>query len=387
VIKDQHSDAPLWLLALLTFCGTLAMHIFVPALPSAARDLGTRTDTIQMTVSLYILGLAFGQLIYGPLSDRLGRRPVLMAGIALYTVAGFAAAAAPNVDILIAARLFQAFGGCAGLVLGRAIIRDTAAAPEAAKRLALMSLMTLIGPGFSPFIGGVLASTSGWRSIFLCLGVFGAASFVLAALLLRETATIRRGESVRRHYKQLVLSPAFLGYAIGGACATTSMYAFIAAAPFIFTAQLHLPAHEVGMCIGLFISGTWVGTIAASKLIGRIEINRLLIGANLISVIAALGLLGVVLTHQLSVPLAVGIMFIFTFGVGIVSPISLTRALGVHPQIIGSASGLYGFAQMAVGALCAAIAGFGSDPALVVGIVLATAGILSQGAFWVARRY
>ena len=116
----------LWGLALRTFSGTLAMHIFVPALPVAGADLHASSAAMQMTVSLYIFGLALGQLVYGPLSDRFGRRPVLLGALTLYTLAGLAAALAPGVNALIAARLFQALGGCAGLVLARAIVRDTA---------------------------------------------------------------------------------------------------------------------------------------------------------------------------------------------------------------------------------------------------------------------
>ena len=122
---------PLWLLTLITFSGTLAMHIFVPALSYAADDLQASASEMQLTISLYILGLAFGQLIYGPISDRFGRRPTLIAGLILYTLAGLAALFAPDAESLIAARLFQALGGCAGLVLGRAIVRDSRAAEAA----------------------------------------------------------------------------------------------------------------------------------------------------------------------------------------------------------------------------------------------------------------
>ncbi len=169
-------SAPLWLLTLITFSGTLAMHIFVPALPEAARDLGASVGGMQLTVSVYILGLAVGQLAYGPLSDRFGRRPVLMAGLVLYALAGLAAAFAPDVHSLIVARLLQALGGCAGLVIGRAIVRDTALPQEAARRLAMMNLMVAIGPGAAPIVGGVLASSLGWRSIFFALALLGTSS-------------------------------------------------------------------------------------------------------------------------------------------------------------------------------------------------------------------
>jgi MFS transporter, DHA1 family, multidrug resistance protein len=207
---------PLWLLALFTFSGTLAMHIFVPALPHAAMDLGAGMGTMQMTVSLYILGLAVGQLMYGPVSDRFGRRPTLMAGLALHAVSGLAAALAPGAHTLIAARLFQALGGCAGLVLGRTIVRDTGSSQEAARRLALMNLMVTVGPAVAPLVGSALASTLGWRSIFFLLCAFGLANLVFTWRLLPETGqrvSHAGGATFIRHCLQLLSSPAFLGYA------------------------------------------------------------------------------------------------------------------------------------------------------------------------------
>jgi DHA1 family bicyclomycin/chloramphenicol resistance-like MFS transporter len=175
------------LLTLITFSGTLAMHIFVPALPEAARDLGASVGGMQMTVSVYIMGLAVGQLAYGPLSDRFGRRPVLMAGLTLYALAGLAAAFAPDVHSLIVARLLQALGGCAGLVIGRAIVRDTALPQEAARRLAMMNLMVAIGPGAAPIVGGALASSLGWRSIFFALALLGIVNLLFSWRLLPES--------------------------------------------------------------------------------------------------------------------------------------------------------------------------------------------------------
>ncbi|MBC9208756.1 multidrug effflux MFS transporter [Roseomonas aerophila] len=382
---------PLWLLALITFSGTLAMHIFVPALPQAGADLGASTAAMQSTVSLYILGLAVGQLAYGPLSDRFGRRPVLMGGLVLYTVSGLAAAMAPDAQALIAARLFQALGGCAGLVLGRAIVRDTAAPQEAARRLALMNLMVTVGPGLAPLVGGALAASVGWRSIFYVLCGLGVVNFLFAWKMLPETGhpgPARPGSAtLAQNYLKLIRSRAFLGYSIGGGCATTSMYAFIASAPFIFTQELHRPAHEVGIYLALLISGVWLGSMLASRLISRMPIETVLVRANWISVLAAFVLLAGTLAGQLSVPLAVGCMFLFTLGVGTAAPAALTQAISVNPQVIGSASGLYGFTQMATGALCTALAGVGRDPALAAAIILAVSGVIAQASFWLASRH
>ena len=384
---EPRPHAPLWLLAMITFSGTLAMHVFVPALPAAATDLGVGVATMQMTVSLYILGLALGQLFYGPVSDRFGRRATLMVGMTLYTVAGAAAALAPSAGALVAARLAQALGGCAGLVLARAIVRDLAAATEAARRLALMNLMVTLGPALAPLLGSALVLHLGWRSIFVLLAGLGVANLLLAWRLLPETAIIGRAidtAGLLRNYLRLLRSPAFLGYAVGGGCATTSMYAFIAVAPFVFAQQLHRPAYEVGPLLALLVLGVWIGSVLASRLVGRLPLRRLLIGANALSVLAAFLLLTVVLADRLSVAWVVLTMFLFTLGVGTAAPAALAQALGVNPIVIGSASGLYGFTQMAVGALCTALAGLGSDPALAAALVLATAGAVAQLSFWIA---
>lgn len=389
-LPPRPRHAPLWLLALVTFSGTLAMHVFVPALPVAAKSLGAGMGAMQMTVSLYILGLAAGQLVYGPLADRFGRRPVLLAGLAIYAVSGLAAAVAPDVHALIAARLFQAVGGCAGLVLGRSIVRDTAEPQEATRRLALMNLMVAVGPSVAPLIGGALATALGWRSIFYALFALGVTGFLFAWRLLPETGapgTALDGAALARNYRQLVGSRAFVGFSVGGGCATTSMYAFIASAPFIFVDQLHRPAHEAGIYLAILVSGVWLGSFLTSRLISRVRLDRLMVRSNALSVAAAFVLLGAALAGQLSVPLIVASMFLFTVGAGMASPAALTLAISVNPKVIGSASGLYGATQMAIGALCTALAGMGhGNPALAAAIVLAGAGIVAQLSFGIGLR-
>ncbi|WP_342641850.1 multidrug effflux MFS transporter [Rhodoligotrophos ferricapiens] len=381
-------SAPLWLVALVTLTGTLAMHIFVPALPSAGLELAASKSAMQMTVSLYIVGLAAGQLIYGPLSDRFGRRRVLMAGLGLYAIASLAAALASSADALIVSRLFQALGGCSGLVLGRAIIRDTGGTMDAARRLALMNLIVMVGPGLAPVVGGALATMIGWRSIFYTLCALGLLTLVLAAWLLPETSqpSKREGQSLTRNYGQLLGSRAFIGYAIGGGCATTSAYAFIASAPFIFVNQLGRPDHEIGAYLALLIFGVWLGNILTSRLISKVALDRLMITGNLVSVVAAITFLAIVLSGHLSVGGAVGCVFLFTVGAGVASPLALTKAVSVNPHVIGSASGLYGFSQMAIGAICTAVAGLGDNPALTTALVLAAAGVIGQSSFWIALR-
>lgn len=384
--------APLWLLVLITISGTLAMHMFVPALPAAATALGVDSAAMQRTISVYILGLAFGQLAYGPLSDGLGRRPLLLVGLGLYTVAGFCAVFAGDVHTLVFARLVQALGGCAGLALGRAIVRDGAKLDDAVRDLALLNLMMMVGPGFAPLIGSLISEHLGWRAIFVVLASLGAVTLLCTWRLLPETGSPTGQVSARalaRDYAQLLHSKVFLGFAIGGACMTTAIYAFIAAAPFIIGTELHRPLSEVGIYLGMLIVGMSLGNALTRRLIRSVSADRLLMVGAWLSLGSAVALLLVVASGAVSVAWIVGLVSLFAVGAGLASPAAMSRALGVDAHLVGSAAGLYGFGQMAVGALCTYAVGFGRDPALAAGVVLSTAAFLGLVAFslgMVARR-
>lgn len=375
---------PLWLLTLVTFSGTLAMHIFVPALPGAAADLGASPAAMQMTISLYILGLAFGQLIYGPLADGIGRRPTLIAGLSLYAAAGGVCALAPNVDVLLGGRLAQALGGCSGLLLGRAIVRDTGDVEDAVKRLAALALMMLIGPGLAPIIGAAWVAAFGWRSLFFALCGFGVLNIVLVCRLLPETGRPSgriHPSAVAADYRRLLSSRSFVGYAIGGGCATTTMYAFLASAPFIYVQQLHRPAHEVALYIGLLMIGMALGNMLARRLSGRMGIERLMVGANAVSVLSASVLLAWILAFGPHVAVVTGLMLVYMIGAGACNPATSMKAMSVDLSLIGSAAGLFGCVQMALGALSTMLAAHGSNPALASSLVLFGAGVIGQAAF------
>ena len=383
-------SVPIWLLVLITLSGTLGMHMFVPALPLAAVQLGTTPAAMQMTISLYIAGLAVGQLIYGPLSDAFGRRPLLLGGLALYTVAGVAAGLSSGIDALIAARLLQALGGSAGLVLGRAIVRDTVRSDEAVRKLATLNLILVIGPGLAPIVGGFVAGHTGWRVIFLLLAGLGALAFVCAGKLLPETArpTGRLSPATLVHdYRELLASRAFVGFAIGGACSTTAFYAFLAAAPFVFANQLHRPPAELGIYLALMMAGFSVGNACTGRLMRSFASERVLYGANLVSLCSAGMLLAITLGGHLGVTAVVVLLVLFTIGAGAASPVSMVKAISVDSRLTGSAAGLYGFGQMAVGALCTALVTLGDDPALTAAIVLTAMAALARGAFVVATRH
>lgn len=377
------------MLVLITISGTMAMHMFVPALPDAARGLAASTGQMQMTISVYIVGLAVGQLFYGPFSDALGRRPLLMWGLGLYTAGGIAAALAPGLPTLLAARLLQALGGCAGLALGRAIVRDTTKAEAAVGQLALLNLMIMVGPGLAPIVGGAVSAQFGWRAIFVLLAAAGAVTLWFTWRRLPETATPSGRIGVRTlvaDYRSLLASPRFVGFALGGGAATTSVYAFLSAAPFIFVNELHQPVHKVGIYAGLMVLGMAVGNALTSRLVRTTPSATLLRLGNSLSFASAIVLLAVVLTGHLSVPAAIVVMLFFTCGCGMTSPAALGKAVNVDPGLVGSAAGLYGFSQMAIGAICTTLAAVGHHPALAAATVMVVATGLSQAAFTIALR-
>ena len=380
---------PLWLIFTFVICGTLSLHIFVPALPAAARDLGVSSATIQWTLTVYVLGLAVGQLIYGPISDRFGRRPVLMAGLVLYALGSTIAGLAPGALTLIAARVVQALGGCSGLVLGRAVIRDVSAPREAAARLAWLNMFMSMAPAMASIAGGLLAAYVSWRAIFALLAAIGVLTLLAAIATLPETnPAVGRstGAGLLRVNLRLLGMPAFRVYALAGACATTSFYAFLAAAPFIFTDMLHRDQAEIGFYFMPPMLGYSLGSLLANRLVGRLGLDRLLhIGFSIATLGAALFFL-VVATGHLSVVAVMASMLLFTAGGGIASPLALSGAIGVLPGAIGAASGLYGFCQMGFGAFCTFAVGlFGANPAITAASVMLAAALVSQVVFTLWR--
>jgi DHA1 family bicyclomycin/chloramphenicol resistance-like MFS transporter len=312
-----------------------------------------------------------------------------MGGLALYAIGGIGAALAPNLHVLLAARLVQALGGCAGLALGRAIVRDTTRAETAVRQLALLNLMILVGPGLAPVVGGAVSATLGWRAIFVLLALAGIVTLWFTWRLLPETSrpTGRFGVRVLADdYRALVGSPRFVGFALGGGSATTCVYAFLAAAPFIFVNELHQPVHYVGIYAGLMVLGMAVGNALTSRLSRTVPAGRLLRIGNTLSLVSALVLLAIVLAGKLTVFNTIGVMLFFTCGSGMTSPAALAKAVSVDPHRIGSASGLYGFTQMGIGAACTALSAMGSDPARSALTVMVVASALAQVAFTVALR-
>jgi DHA1 family bicyclomycin/chloramphenicol resistance-like MFS transporter len=188
-----------------------------------------------------------------------------------------------------------------------------------------------------------------------------------------------------RDYVGLLRSRQFLCYSVGGACATTSLYAFIACAPFIFIDRLHVPSASVGLYLALLVSGIWLGSLLASQLIARFPLNHFVVVANAVSVVGAASFLGLVIANRATLVGIIATMFVFTVGVGAAAPAALVKAISVNPRVTGTASGLYGSVQMAVAGVLVLLASSGANPALASALVLLAAGVVAQVSFWLAR--
>lgn len=375
-------QASLALLVAVTMTGTVALHIFVPALAAAASDLHTDAAGIQSTITVYLVGLAGGQLLYGPLSDRYGRRPVLIGGLGLYLAGLLLAIPAPNLPVLLIARMMQSLGACSCLVIGRAMVRDVSTREDAARKLAILVTAMTLTPALAPAIGGVVSHAFGWRAVFVLLAGLVAALGAMVVLTLPETnrhkVALPGIAAVLGAYLRLVRMPVARAYLVAGGCAGTSLYAFLAVAPFLLVNRLGRSPQEVGFDCLLVVFGMVAGAVLASRVARRVSILQGARAGNLICIVSALALLAVDRSGLLTIETLIVPLFAYAVGIGLMSPNAVAGLMNVDPHAAGSASSLYGFTQMTFGALfTAAATAWPATSAAPVALTLLAAGLIA----------
>jgi DHA1 family bicyclomycin/chloramphenicol resistance-like MFS transporter len=338
------------------------MDMYLPSLPDIAHVLGAPVVRTQLTISSYLIGFAVGQMIYGPLSDRYGRRPVLLAAVALYLASTLACAAAQSVDLLIAARLLQGISGSGAIVLARAIVRDVYSGVQAARELSLMGSISATAPIVAPMIGGVLQAGFGWRANFICMSVGGLIALLVAARLLPETLrpNNRAGSlsffSMARGYGTVARHGGFLVYL--GIITTTyaGLFAWVSGASVVLQGVYGLSAVTFGFTFALGAAGYMLGAMIATRLVVRLGLDRT-IGVGV--VVIAAGGLSLALAVATGVPglWLVAAMALYLAGVGLAMPQAMAGALTPFPDRAGTAASLMGLVQQAVAAIIAAVIG------------------------------
>jgi DHA1 family bicyclomycin/chloramphenicol resistance-like MFS transporter len=366
------------LLGLLTAFGPMSIDMYLPAFPAIAREFGVDIAAVQYTLAAYNVGLALGQLLYGPLADQWGRKPNLLAGMALYAGAALGCAWATSVNSLVAIRFLQAVGGCSGMVLARAIVRDKFEGNEAARVFSTMMLVMGVAPILAPTVGSWLVALGSWRLIFQVLA--GLAGVVLLSMGwgLAEThpSEHRNPEAVRRAfgtYGVLLRDRAFVGYSLTAGTMQAAMFAYITGSSFVFTQIFGLSAQQFGLLFGLNASGLLAASQLNNRLLRRFSFQQILRTATLVSLLAGMALVVLAATswggiYGIALP-----VFVMVSSVGFTSPNATAGALQRHAQQAGSASALFGTFMYSCGAVAAlAVSALANGSVLPMAAVMAT---------------
>ncbi len=350
------------LLAGLSAFGPLTTDMYLPSLPDIARHLGASTAQVQFTISSYLIGFTVGQIIYGPISDRHGRKPVLLGAIALYCAASVACGLSLSIEMLIAARFAQALGGSGGIVLARAMVRDLYSGARAGRELSLIAAVMALAPVLAPVVGGALQTGFGWRSVFFVLVAAGLTGAGIVWLLLPETLAQRAAEPVSpstigKSYAIVARNRGYLAYLVLATASYAGLFAWISGASFVLQELYGLSAFTFGVAFALGSIGYFSGSTLSARLTHRFGLDGILGFGALANAAGGLAMVASValgLTSAASLVLPVAI---YLAGLGMVLPQSIAGAMTPFPERAGAASSLLGFVQQSVAALFGALVG------------------------------
>ncbi len=392
--RMRTTKPPIWLLMSATVSSQMALTIFLPSLPTIAKDLGVAYGTAQLTLSIYLFAFAFAQLAVGPLSDNLGRRPMLLASLVVFTIGSVCCAISPTVETLIASRLVQACGACGGVVLGRAIVRDSRTGPEAPRAMGYMASSMALAPALSPLLGGQLLGFFGWRSNFWFTAACGIAVLVMVWRIVGETApkAAPRTTGVVRDYldgfRAVLRERRFIGLMTATTCASAGFNVFFSGGPILLIQVMGVAVETFGWFTLAWAGNFVVGSLVSSRLQGRVKSLILIPVGQIVLTIGALAMiataaLGYITPLALIVPLV-----LMGWGNGLNMPNAMANALVAVPaNRVGAASALLGFVQMVTAAVLTLLVGYvPHDTQMNIGIGVAITGIVGLIGWWTLVR-
>jgi MFS transporter, DHA1 family, multidrug resistance protein len=370
----------------LTMFGPLSLDLYLPALPQLADDLNASASAAQLSITACLIGLAVGQLVAGPLSDRLGRKRPLMIGLVAYLLASVACALAPSVTVLIVLRLIQGLGGAAGIVISRAIARDLYSGSALMIFFSRLLLVAGLAPVLAPILGGQLSRIMSWRGIFGVLAGFGAVLLLAGWFGLNETLPPERRvvggfRRTLQGYHRLLHDRFFVGCALSSGLAGATLFAYIAGSTFVLQKIYGMSPQGFSFVFG----GISLGLVAAAQAGARIALvwplTRVLALGLIINLLGAASLLVTVISG-LPMGVLIGALVVMVCAVGLIFPTANALAMADYPDLAGTASSLQGLSQFLFGAMAAPIVGIAGDQtALPLGIVTSAASVCAMASF------
>lgn len=340
--------------AIIGSIGTFGLHVLLPALPAIATAMHVHAAAVQLLISLSLVAIAFGNLVIAPLSDRYGRRPVVLAGLGLFVAGSLAGIVAPSLEVLVCARIVQAFGGGAAMAVMRATIMDFFGAAHAASAIAATATAILLAPMFAPTLGGLVIEWLGWRAVFALSGLLGGAVMLFAARSLVETrpADPAAGPSPRTlsSYRRLFGSRTYMIYVAFGSSLMSMIYTFVTGTPYIAADVLGISPARLGLLLFFPAVASFAGFLIAARVVNRVGGPRLMRTGVMLAFAGAFSMMALSLAG-IRHPLALFIPgMLIGFANALATPSSTTAAITRHPEIAGAASGLMGFVHLVIAA-------------------------------------
>ena len=354
----------------------LSIDMYLPALPALGRDFGAEASRIQLTLSAFLMGLALGQIVAGPVSDARGRRRPLLIGMAAYAVASLLCTLAPSAGVLVVLRFVQGAAGSAGIVIASAVVRDLYAGVAAARLFSMLMLVSGLAPILAPIIGAQVLHFTSWHGVFIVLAVLGALLLLGVALGLRETLPPERRQqggirATVTTFRHLLADRSFLGYTLASGLAFAAMFAYISGSPFVLQDIYMVSPQQFSLLFGMNAVGLVAASQINARLVGRVAPRRLLVGGLIAQVVGAMALLLIVTSDQIGLAGVVPSLFVVVASLGFVRPNATMLALADHPRTAGTASALMGVLQFASGAVAAPLVGLGGLSAVPMAAVIA----------------
>lgn len=391
-MKGRERFFAIFTLGLLSAMGAFSIDMYLPGFPAIAKDLNTTVAHITLSITSFFIGISIGQMIYGPLLDKYGRRKPLYIGLVVYLVASLGCAIAPTADALIGIRFLQALGSCAGLVASRALVRDIFPVSENAKIFSLLMLVLALSPIVAPTLGGYVTSLFGWQSIFYILAGIAALTIVLVYFKLPEgrkpdleisllPAPIIKG------FLEVAKEPQFYTYAFAGAIASSGLYAYIAGSPFVFMELYHVSDKQYGWIFAIIAMGLILAAQVNSVLLRKFSSEQIIRATLFCQCLTGIALVVGTWFHLLGLYSTIFLIWVFLSTQGFAFPNSSALSLAPFSKNAGTASALMGAIQLGIGAISTALVSlFNNNTAMPMAAVMCICAITSFVVLLIGRK-